>query len=143
VVGHPGPTPGAGPGPRPTVCFIAGDCSSGETCAGEPFFYSAERHPPYAPAAIRSGRGAIVSSRPNVTAVPAVKADVYVSPDAGGAGDRCILTHRASAGDLTSVQCFPLSQRVATINAEAFAFDLPPPPRPPRGKLNRPLTTPP
>src|SRR5262249_19425402 len=118
-----------------------GDCSSGATCAGEDFGYSAELHPPYATAAIRSGRGAIVTSRPNATAVPAVKADVYVSPDAGGAGDRCILTHHASAGDLLSVQCFPLSQPVATLNAQDFEFDLPLPPRPARGKLKRLIIT--
>ena len=76
-----------------------------------------------------------MTSRGNATPVPAVKADVYVSPDAGGAGDRCILTHRAAATDLLSVQCFPLSEPVATLNAQDFEFDLPLPPRPPRGKL--------
>ena len=139
--GHPGTTPGTCTGSSATGCFIDGDCSSGATCAGEHFGYSAELHPPYATAAIRSGRGAIVSSRPNATAVPAVKADIYVSPDAGGAGDRCILTHRASAGDLLSVQCFPLSQPMATINAQDFEFDLPLPPQPAHGKLNRLVIT--
>jgi hypothetical protein len=133
--GHPGTTAGTCTGSSATGCFIDGDCSGGSTCAGEHFFYSAELHPPYATAAIRSGRGAIVTSRANATPVPAVKADVYVSPDAGGAGDRCILTHHASAGDLLSVQCFPLSQPVATLNAQDFEFDLPLPARPPRGKL--------
>ena len=132
--GHPGTTPGTCTSSA-TGCFIDGDCASGDTCAGEHFFYSAELHPPYATAAIRSGRGAIVTSRANATAVPAVKADVYVSPNAGGAGDRCILTHRAAATDLLSVQCFPLSEPVATLNAQDFEFDLPLPPRPPRGKL--------
>src|SRR4029077_4703028 len=131
----PGTSGGRCPGSSAPSSFIDGDCASGQTCAGEHFFYSAELHPPYATAAIRSGRGAIVTSRANATAVPAVKADVYVSPNAGGAGDRCILTHRAAATDLLSVQCFPLSEPVATLNAQDFEFDLPLPPRPPRGKL--------
>jgi len=139
--GHPGTTPGTCSGSSATGCFIDGDCASGQTCAGEHFFYSAELHPPYATAAIRNGRGAIVDSRPIATAVPAVKADIYVSPDAGGAGDRCILTHRAAATDLLSIECFPLSDPVATLNAQDFEFDLPLPPRPPHGKLKRLVTT--
>src|SRR5262249_57690177 len=118
--GHPGTTPGTCTGSSATGCFIDGDCASGQTCAGEHFFYSAELHPPYATAAIRSGRGAIVTTRANATAVPAVKADIYVSPDAGGAGDRCILTHRPAPTDLLGIECFPLSEPVPTPNAHAF-----------------------
>jgi len=135
--GHPGTTAGTCTPASATGCFIDSDCPSGSTCAGEHFAYSAELHPPYATAAIRSGRGAIVTSKLGATAVPAVKADVYVSPNAGGAGDRCIITHHASTLDLLTVQCFPLSQPVATLNAQDFEFDLPLPPRPPRGKLKR------
>ncbi len=135
--GHPGTTAGTCEPASATGCFVDADCPSGSTCAGEHFAYSAELHPPYATAAIRSGRGAKVTTSPDAVAVPAVKADVFVSSNGGGAGDRCIITHRASSAELLSVQCFPLSQPVATLNAQDFEFDLPLPPRPPRGKLKR------
>jgi len=105
-----------------------------ETCLGTHFGYSAELHPPHATAAIRSGRGAIVSSRPGATPVPATKADVYVSPDAGGAGDACVLTHQADPLNLLGTECFPLARPVAPINAQDFEFDLPMPPRPVGGR---------
>jgi hypothetical protein len=133
--GHPGTTAGTCSVTTSTQCFIDHDCPSGETCTGEHFAYSAELHPPYATAAIRSGRGAIVSKRAGATAVLATKADIFASPNGGGAGDRCILTHHASAGDLLSVQCFPLAQSVATLNVQDFEFDLPLPPRPTGGRL--------
>lgn len=133
--GHPGTTAGACTVSSATPCFIDGDCPTGETCTGEHFAYSAELHPPYATAAIRSGRGAVVGRQPAAKPVLATKADVYVSPNGGGAGDRCILTHQASSLSLLTVQCFPLSQPVATLNARDFEFDLPLPPRPPRGRV--------
>jgi hypothetical protein len=106
-----------------------------ETCVGVHFGFSSELHPPYATAAIRTGRGAIVSLILDAPAVPATRTDLYVSPDAGGAGDTCILTHRPSELDLLSVQCFPLAQPIAPINSRDFEFDVPLPPRPPRGKI--------
>jgi hypothetical protein len=77
----------------------------------------------------------MVSSIAGVPPVPATRTDIYVSPDAGGAGDTCILTHRPSELDLLSVECFPLAQPIAPINSRDFEFDVPLPPRPPRGKI--------
>src|SRR5207248_2323477 len=94
----------------------------------------AEAHPPQATAASSSGGGAIVSSGPGATPVPATKADVYVSPYAGGAGDACVLAHQADPLHLLGIECFPLAQPVAPINAQDFAFDLPMPPRPVGGR---------
>jgi hypothetical protein len=128
--GHPGATPGACSVTTSKACVIDKDCPSGESCVGPHFAYSAELHPPYATAAIRRGRGAVVFTRPVPTPVMATRADVYVSPDGAGAGDRCIITHHANDSDLLSVQCFPLSQPVATLNAQDFVFDVPLPTRP-------------
>jgi len=62
--------------------------------------------------------------------VPATRADVYLSDQAGGAGDRCILRHRNPDALLLGVECFPLSQPVAQMNFQDFTFDLPLPPQP-------------
>jgi hypothetical protein len=119
---------------HPPVCA---SCGSMESCVGTHYEYSAELHPPYATAAIRTGRGGFIRRGPRWPAVPATRADIYVSPDAGGAGDRCILTHRANAGDLLSVQCFPLAEPVAGLNSRDFTFDvpLPTPPHLPDGPV--------
>ena len=140
--GHPDAQPGNCSVTTSVQCVLDSDCTSPtcsscgdmETCLGTRFGYSAELHPPQATAAIRSGRGAIVSSRRGATPVPATKADVYVSPYAGGAGDACVLTHRADPLNLLGIECFPLARPVAPINAQDFAFDLPMPPRPVGGR---------
>ncbi len=140
--GHPDAQPGNCSVTTSVQCVLDSDCTSPtcsscggmETCLGTHFGYSAELHPPQATAAIRSGRGAIVSSRRGATPVPATKADVYVSPYAGGAGDACVLTHRADPLNLLGIECFPLARPVAPINAQDFAFDLPMPPRPVGGR---------
>ena len=145
--GHPGPTPGNCSATTSQQCVIDSDCPNGETCTNAHFAYSAEMHPPQATAAIRQGRGGILLKRAGAPAVPATRADVFVSPDGGGAGDRCILTHRANATDLLSVQCFPLAQAVATqglpapLNAQDFHFDVPLPPRPHGGTPKARLVT--
>ncbi len=139
--GHPGAVPGNCSVTTNVQCVLDSDCSSptcstcgdGETCVGAHFGYSAELHPPQATAAIRSGRGGIVSSRVP-TSVPATKADIYVSSFAGGAGDGCILNHLPDPLNLLGVQCFPLVGPVAPINAQDFEFDLPMPPRPAGGR---------
>src|SRR3989441_3554149 len=95
--GHPDPTPGNCSSTMSRQCVIDSDCPNGESCAGVHFGYSAEMHPPQATAAIRVGRGAVLLKGPRAPAVPATRADIYVSPDAGGAGDRCIISHRARA----------------------------------------------
>src|SRR5437867_189854 len=145
--GHPGAVPGNCSATMSQQCVIDSDCPSGETCVGAHFNYSAEMHPPQATAAIRLGRGAVLLTRAGAPAVPATRADIYVSPDAGGAGDRCIVTHRANAADLLSVECFPLAQPVAAqgpvvpLNAQDFHFDVPLPPRPSGGVPKARLVT--
>jgi len=136
--GHPGARPGTCSASAAQQCVVDDDCrpprctacGAAETCLGSHFAYTAELHPPYATAAIRSGRGAVVSSRARGHAVPATRADVWVSADSGGAGDRCIVTHQATDAMLLSVECFPLAQPIAALNSRDFAFDLPLPPRP-------------
>jgi hypothetical protein len=118
---------------RPPIC--AAGCDPGETCIGSHFQYSSELHPPHATAVIRSGRGAVLSTRRGATAKPAARADIYVSADGGGAGDKCIISHRDPDAALLSIECFPLAQPAAKLNAQDFSFDLPLPPRPPRGAL--------
>jgi hypothetical protein len=133
-------------------------CGGTETCTNQHWGYSSELHPPYAEAVIRRGRGAILrpSFWPRAAtaeaaisrgkgeslkrwfwphAVPATRADIFVSPLAGGAGDRCVLTHQPSANALFAINCFPLSQPVANVNHEDFVFDLPLPPKPRHGRL--------
>ena len=112
---------------RPTRCNA---CGASETCEGEHFGYSSELHPPHATAVIRQGRGAVLSSRRGAPAVPVTIADVWVSPDGGGAGDRCVLTHRAMDLEQLTIECWPLSQPVARINATDFTFTVPLPPKP-------------
>ena len=136
--GHPVPQAGTCSLTTSKTCVLDGDCrppicpgcQTTETCEGEHFGYSSEVHPPHAAAAIRQGRGLVLSKRKNATAVPATIADVWVSADGGGAGDRCVLTHTATdAGQLTT-QCWPLAAPVAKINAADFTFNLPLPPKP-------------
>ena len=67
--------------------------------------------------------------------VPVTRADVYVSDDGGGAGDRCIVSHLASSLGLLSTECFPLVEPLADINGSNFEFDLPLPPRPTGGRF--------
>src|SRR5262249_40514911 len=137
--GHPGGTAGHCSATSGVQCVIDADCrpptcaqcAPAETCAGAHFGYTSELHPPQAAVAIRSGRGALLAG-PNP--VPVTKADIFVSPFGGGAGDRCILTHQTPPLDLLNrVECFPLSQPVAPINSTDFVFDLPLPEQPPGG----------
>jgi hypothetical protein len=141
--GHPNPTPGACSQTVTQACVIDSDCApprcptcaAGEKCTGTHFGYSAELHPPYATAVIRTGGGAPLSHHRHHRAVPVTRADVYVSGAAGGAGDRCILTHLQNPNALVSTECFPLAQPVAQLNSQDFTFELPLPPRPDDGKL--------
>jgi hypothetical protein len=138
--GHPGFKPGKCSITTARDCVLDSDCRTpvcttcdagdAETCEGEHFGYSSELHPPYAAAAIRQGRGSVLSKRKNAKAVPATVADVWVSANGGGAGDRCVLTHQASDLDQLSVACWPLKEPVAHLNAVDFTFEMPLPPRP-------------
>jgi hypothetical protein len=137
--GHPGAAPGHCSVTTARPCVLDGDCrppvcNSGcqptETCEGEHFGYSSEIHPPHATAVIRQGRGAFLSKKATAKPVPATIADVWVSPDGGGAGDRCVLTHQASEVTQLVTQCWPLAEPVAKLNAADFTFNVPLPPRP-------------
>jgi hypothetical protein len=90
-------------------------------------------HPPQAVAVIRSGKAAQLSGdgRP----VPVTRADVFVSPDGGGAGDACVVTHKTSLNAILGAPCFPLRAPLAAIplpgsglsplNSRDFEFDVP------------------
>lgn len=128
--GHTGATPGNCSATPAQPCILDTDCPSGETCVGEHFDYESEMHPPQALATIRQGRGGVIRRSSTAPPVPATRADVFISADGGAVGDRCILTHQASPLSLLTVECFPLTQPVAPINAQDFTFDVPLPPQP-------------
>lgn len=142
--GHPGAHPGYCSVSGGRQCALDADCQAplcttcagGETCVGTHFGYSSEMHPPQGTAVIRSGRGGVVSTRAGSQPVLATRADVYLSPNGGGAGDRCVITHHASELAQLAIECFPLAQPVAQMNAADLVFDLPLPPRPKNGKLS-------
>ena len=113
--GHPGGTPGRCSQSSAVACILDSDCappscptcadpdgSAAEKCQGQHFEYQSELHPPYAAATIRAGRGAVVSDK-DATPVPATRADIYVSADAGPASDRCTQTHQ----DSVRISCSP------------------------------------
>jgi len=120
---------------RPTRCP---ECSNTETCVNPQFGYSSEIHPPFATAVIRRGRGGIVSADAGAPAVPATRTDVFVSAYAGGAGDRCVLTHQRRGTDLLTKECYPLKDPVAAdhLNDRDFVFDVPLPPKPANGRVS-------
>ena len=139
--GHPDPDPpGACSVTMTQPCAIDSDCASptcsgcmeGETCVGVTWNYHSELHPPQAVAVTRTGgyrriaRGEVRAGRRST------RTDVWISPDGGGAGDACVLTHQANPGSLLSLECHPLSQPVANVNASDFEFDIPLPPQPPK-----------
>jgi hypothetical protein len=85
---------------------------------------------------IRSGRGGLLEASEDGEghAVPVTRADVFVSPDGGGAGDACVVSHREPSPNavIFGPSCFPLSAPLALIpptarplNAKDFAFDVP------------------
>jgi hypothetical protein len=140
--GHPDPDPeGTCSTTTSEACSIDTDCAApvcpscvaGETCVGVNFNYHSELHPPQAVAISRMGQGYSPSGE-NGGPRLATRTDVWISPDGGGAGDRCVLTHQADPFSLLGIDCFPLSQPLADVNASNFAFDIPLPPRPPHSK---------
>jgi hypothetical protein len=119
------------------TCAIDSDCAAplcpscvgGETCQGVVFNYHSELHPPQAVAITRTH--GYRSSKKVRFGRRATRTDVWISPDGGGAGDACSLTHHANPADLLSLECFPLAQPIADVNAADFEFDIPLPPPPP------------
>jgi hypothetical protein len=101
--GHPDPGPlGQCSNNASRNCIVDDDCVSPGTCTTPPpsFGFQSELHPPQAVVLLRNKAMTLGHT------VPATRADVYISGDAGGAGDRCIVTHLANATDvLFSKQC--------------------------------------
>ncbi len=132
--GHEDPVPGVCSGST-TPCILDTDCAAaGGTCVGTVFNYHSELHPPQAVAVIRSGRGAPMPQPGHgseLKPIPVTRADVFVSSDGGGAGDRCVLTPVADL--LNDEGCFPFSQQLAPINDFDFEFDVPLPDVPHEG----------
>jgi hypothetical protein len=133
--GHPDPLPGTCAGTT-KACVLDADCGSGVACNGTQFMYRSELHPPQATAVIRAGRGAPLADAGGV--VPVTLADFYVSPDGGGAGDECVVTHR-DVNDILGAPCFPLKAPLAMLPASApplatdFEVDVPLPAAPAPG----------
>ncbi len=127
--GHPDPIPGHKAGTN-IPCLTIADQPVGRPCIGAVFNYRSEMHPPQAIAVIRSGKAARIG---NGRAVPVTQADVYVSPDGGGAGDLCVVSHKMSLPAILGAPCFPLSAPLALIpvggvrplNSRDFEFDVP------------------
>ncbi len=126
--GHPSPIPGHG-AVSGQPCLTAFDLPAGEQCLGAIFNYRSEMHPPQAVAVIRSGGGAVL--REEGQAVPATRADVYVSGDGGAAGDACVVTRKTSVNAILGAPCFPLALPLAQLppnaplNASDLTFDVP------------------
>jgi hypothetical protein len=140
--GHPDPDPvGTCSTTTSQACSIDADCAApacpsclgGETCVGVNLNYHSELHPPQAVAISRLGQGYFLPGKRGGPRL-ATRTDVWISPDGGGAADRCVVTHQANPLSLLGVECFPLSKPLADVNASNFAFDIPLPPRPPRSK---------
>ena len=136
--GHPNPDPvGHCSTTMAQTCVIDSDCTpplcpsciNGETCDGVNFNYHSELHPPQAVAITRT-HGYRPAKRVRFGR-RATRTDVWINPDGGGAGDACWQTHQPSAGALLGLECYPLSQPMADVNAADFAFDISLPARPP------------
>jgi hypothetical protein len=118
-------------------CIVDSDCAApgcptcfpGESCIGTVFNYHSEIHPPQAVAVTRLGGGYSFGRRRR-GGRRATRTDVWITPDGGGAGDRCVVTHQPDSLQQATIECFPLSQPLANVNAMNFAFDIPLPPRP-------------
>ena len=117
----------------PPVCP---GCLGGETCTGVNFNYHSEVHPLQAVAVSRIH--GYDDSKESRGGGPATRTDVWISPNGGGAGDKCIATHQASPFSLFAVDCYPLSQPLANVSSSNFEFDIPLLPRPPGHKNKKP-----
>ena len=145
--GHPDPDPpGSCSLTMSQPCAIDGDCkpptcascdpAGTETCVGVTWNYHSELHPPQAIAVTRTGGYSVVHGAVRFGR-RSTRTDVWISPDGGGAGDACLVSHIANPLNLLNTECFPLHKPLADVNAADFAFDIPLPPRP-RGAKRRP-----
>src|SRR2546422_7677763 len=135
--GHPDPDPlGTCSTTMSQQCIVDSDCAApgcptclpGETCVGTVFNYHSEIHPPQGVAVTRLGGGHSPGRRR--AGRRATRTRAWGTPDGGGAGGPPGGTHRADSLQQGTIECFPLSQPLANVNASDFAFDLPLPPRP-------------
>src|SRR5207249_11599040 len=94
---------------------------TGEPCVGRAFNYHSEIPPPQAVAVTRLGGGYSPGRRRSGRR--ATRTDVWITPDGGGAGDRCVVTHQADSLQQATIECFPLSEPLADVNASDFPFD--------------------
>jgi Cys-rich repeat protein len=86
-----------------TRCIIDSECPLGETCNNVNFNARTELHPPQAVVVLRQNK--FITAHGG--AIPATRADVYLSNDGGGAGDACTVTHLDTASSvLTAKSCF-------------------------------------
>jgi hypothetical protein len=137
--GHPSANPnGSCSTTTSQACIIDADCAPptcpscvpSETCVNVNFNYHSEVHPPHAIAVSRLDQG-YAFTRPVKAGRMATRTDVWISPDGGGAGDQCVVTHQASPLSLLTVECHPFSHPMADVNAANFEFQIPLPPKPP------------
>ncbi|MBI1814698.1 MAG: hypothetical protein HYR72_06960 [Deltaproteobacteria bacterium] len=152
------------------LCIVDSDCVSPGTCTNPTpnFTYEAEIHPPQTVVMLRNKSLPAPHAGRTAPAIPATRADVYISANGGGAGDRCTVTHLENPIDiLFSKDCFKNhcsvttgrsckvdrdcavhetcivldpAARLANINAANFEFDLPLPP-PPAGSATLQIKT--
>ncbi len=90
------------------VCSTDLDCDFGACDNPTPnFHFRAEMHPPQAVVVLRNKSLPAPHAGRTAPAIPATRADVYISEDGGGAGDRCTVSHLLSNGDvLLGKRCF-------------------------------------
>ena len=145
--GHPDPTPGHCAAKSTQTCVVDADCqpstcpdcSRTDHCVGEHFHYGTEMHPPYAIAVSRTGRGGIVTSSASAKPTLATRTDLFVSPNGGAAGDRCVVTHDPDTSDfLFQHNCFPLKEPLVASYFNKWNFDvsIPLPARPAGASLS-------
>ncbi len=137
--GHPDPIPGTCADAGAAACVLDSDCAQGVACRGAVVNYRSELHPPQAVAVIRSGGAAPLARGDGILAGPAVpvtRADVFVSPGGGGAGDLCVEAFKGDFDSFIGAPCFPLAAPLALLpqdapplNAADFTFDVPLPAR--------------
>jgi hypothetical protein len=152
------------------VCSSDSQCNFGTCTNPAPeFAYQSEMHPPQSVVMLRDKSLPAPHAGRTAPAIPATRADVFISGDGGGAGDRCTVTHLHNDSDvLFAKSCFlnhcsvtterscradsdcaggetcitlDPANRLADINGSNFEFDMPLPPPPSVGTATLKITT--
>src|SRR2546427_3723735 len=127
--GHPDPDPlGTCSFTMSQQCILDSDCAlpgcptclPAETCVGTVFNYHSEIHPQHAAAVTRLVGGYSFSSR-RPAGRPATRTGPRDRARGGGAGDRCVVTHQPDSSQQATIECFPLPQPLAHVNAGNLA----------------------